>query len=276
MHMKSDDAIAFVLSGGGNYGALQAGALEVLLERGIYPDLLVGASAGALNSVFLALDPTPAQARQLSRIWSTIKPEEIGLAHSLVVLRRLVQRKPSFYDSRPIFRFIEGLLPDGVGTFGDLKVPAYTVAVRFSDGSLRVFGDRPEDSLLDGMISSSSIPPYYPPWPCEGELFVDGGALSNLPLKIAVERGARKIYALSVDETSKPKENLDMMGIVWRTISFMLARQMEQELEEVREMGIPVHLISLSPSGLPFFNFEHGKELVEQGRAEAEKALNSF
>ncbi|HNK70256.1 MAG TPA: patatin-like phospholipase family protein, partial [Flavobacteriales bacterium] len=41
--------IAFVLSGGGNRGALQAGALLALLERGIRPDLIVGTSVGALN-----------------------------------------------------------------------------------------------------------------------------------------------------------------------------------------------------------------------------------
>ncbi len=35
----------FVLSGGGSYGALQAGALEVLLELGLQPDMAVGALA---------------------------------------------------------------------------------------------------------------------------------------------------------------------------------------------------------------------------------------
>lgn len=268
--------VAFVLSGGGNYGALQAGALEILLERGIYPDLLVGTSAGALNAVFLAVDPTLAQARTLSQIWATIKPEEVGFSHPLVVVRRLVQRKPSFYDSRPLAQFIERHLPAGIRKFGDLKVPAYTVAVRFSDGTLRVFGDSPDDLLLDGMISSSAIPPYYPPWPVNGELHVDGGAVSNLPLKVAVERGAREIYTLTVDEGAKPRENLDMIGIVWRTISFMLARQMEQELEEVRASGIPVHLISLSPKGLPFFDFEHGGELVALGKAQAQEALDAL
>ena len=32
--------IAFVLSGGGNRGALQVGALQVLLEAGIRPEML--------------------------------------------------------------------------------------------------------------------------------------------------------------------------------------------------------------------------------------------
>src|SRR5574341_982686 len=47
--------LAFVLSGGAARGALQVGALKSLLEAGLRPDLLVGASAGALNATYLAL-----------------------------------------------------------------------------------------------------------------------------------------------------------------------------------------------------------------------------
>ena len=43
--------LAFVLSGGGNRGPLEVGALQVLLKHGIDPDMLVGTSAGAVNAV---------------------------------------------------------------------------------------------------------------------------------------------------------------------------------------------------------------------------------
>jgi len=45
---------AFVLSGGGSLGAVQVGMLQALADRSITPDLLVGASAGALNAAFVA------------------------------------------------------------------------------------------------------------------------------------------------------------------------------------------------------------------------------
>ena len=47
--------MVFALSGGGNLGAMQAGAMRTLLEAGIEPDLLVGSSAGALNAAFYGL-----------------------------------------------------------------------------------------------------------------------------------------------------------------------------------------------------------------------------
>lgn len=268
--------IAFVLSGGGNFGALQAGALEALIENGIVPDIVVGTSAGALNAVFLAVDPSLERAKVLSEIWAEVKPEDLGLSNPLAVLRRLVQRKPSFYDPRPLREFFQKNLPPGVRTFKDLKIPAFTVSVNFSDGSLRVFGDDPEDLLLDGMLASSAIPPYFPPHYVEGVPFVDGGALSNLPLKIAVERGAKEIFSLQIEEPGNFRTNSDMLGIVWRTISFMLSRQMKEEFEDVSSLGIKIHQIPLSPKGTPFFDFTRGKELVSSGKAQAEKILKGI
>ena len=40
---------AFVLTGGGSLGVVQAGMLAALHDHGIEPDLLVGTSAGALS-----------------------------------------------------------------------------------------------------------------------------------------------------------------------------------------------------------------------------------
>ena len=51
-----DKKLAFVLSGGGARGALQVGAMYALLECGLQPDLFIGASIGAANATFLALN----------------------------------------------------------------------------------------------------------------------------------------------------------------------------------------------------------------------------
>src|SRR5438105_8616244 len=48
---------AFALSGGGARGAMQVGILRALLEREIYPDFIVGVSAGAWNGIWLASRP---------------------------------------------------------------------------------------------------------------------------------------------------------------------------------------------------------------------------
>jgi NTE family protein len=52
--VTSQPRAAFVLAGGGSLGALQVGMLAETLEAGERPDLIVGASAGAINGAFLA------------------------------------------------------------------------------------------------------------------------------------------------------------------------------------------------------------------------------
>ena len=48
---------AFVFSGGGSLGAIQVGMLRVLLAYGLKPDLVVGASVGAINAGYFAAAP---------------------------------------------------------------------------------------------------------------------------------------------------------------------------------------------------------------------------
>lgn len=50
----SGNRVALVLSGGASLGAVQAGMLHALYERGLAPDLIVGTSVGAINGAFIA------------------------------------------------------------------------------------------------------------------------------------------------------------------------------------------------------------------------------
>jgi patatin-like phospholipase/antibiotic biosynthesis monooxygenase len=52
--VTSQPRTAFVFAGGGSLSALQVGMLAEILEAGERPDLIVGASAGAINGAFLA------------------------------------------------------------------------------------------------------------------------------------------------------------------------------------------------------------------------------
>lgn len=53
-HNALPQPVGFVFSGGAAQGALQVGMLQALLEAGIQPDLVVGASVGTLNAAVVA------------------------------------------------------------------------------------------------------------------------------------------------------------------------------------------------------------------------------
>ena len=87
--------MAFVLSGGANLGAAQAGMLEALLGAGIVPDLLVGTSIGAVNAAFMAAGPTLDRARALSEVWRRLSAEEFFPLRAAQVTRAILSAHPA-------------------------------------------------------------------------------------------------------------------------------------------------------------------------------------
>jgi len=84
---------AFVLSGGASLGALQVGMLRALYERGIAPDLLVAASAGAFNAAFVASRPqTVLTADELAAIWCGLRREDVFPVGVRVLIAGLTSR----------------------------------------------------------------------------------------------------------------------------------------------------------------------------------------
>ncbi|HZM38519.1 MAG TPA: patatin-like phospholipase family protein, partial [Acidimicrobiales bacterium] len=71
-------ATAFVLSGGGSLGAVQVGMLHALADHHLEPDLLVGASAGALNAAFVAGKGfSRATIDELAGVWTGLRRQDV-------------------------------------------------------------------------------------------------------------------------------------------------------------------------------------------------------
>jgi NTE family protein len=263
---------ALVLSGGGNYGALQAGALGGLLSRGIRPDMVVGVSAGALNAAWVAAYPTLDGARRLARQWLEEAPQAFPPLASVTSLLRLARRKEGILSSQPLVEYIHRS-GQGEKRFGEFAQPRlFVVAVRLSDGALKVFGDDPDERVIDGLMASTAVPPVFPPWSVDGTAYVDGGVLTNLPLQVAVERGADEIYALSIGPHSLDRfEGATIegaLGVGGKAVSLMLTQQVEREIEAVQaRRGVQLHVIRLMAHPDPgFWNFANARSLIATGQ----------
>ena len=271
--------IAFVLSGGGNRGALQGGALKALLERGIFPDLIVATSVGALNGVTLAADPTVAGARRLAASWPLIRRADIFPGNALTVGWRILSGRGSLHGQQSLARFIRRQVPPNVRRFKDLKVPCIVTATSLSTGQLRLFGSDPSERLLDALLSSTAIPPFFPPYRYQGDRLVDGALVANLPISQAIMRGARTIYTLEiVDEMSVGTEP-GMLGTLASSLNAMLSRQHAQERQITAlglKRGVVIHDIRLtSGQNLAYNDFSHSAELVAAGEQATLAYLNA-
>ena len=73
----SGSRTAFVLAGGGSFGAVQVGMLKALAAAGIRPDLVVGSSVGAINGAWYAGTLTPEGVARLERIWRSLSRRDV-------------------------------------------------------------------------------------------------------------------------------------------------------------------------------------------------------
>ncbi len=272
---------AFVLSGGANYGAQQVGALEVLLEHGLQPDMVIGVSAGALNAAWFALHPTLEGVQELARIWREDAAASIPPVGPLTALLRLIGGKDSLLSNDSLLQFIRRW-PFAECTFGEFTHPRlYTVAATYHDGILRVFGDDPHDRLLDGLMTSTAMPPFYPPWEVDGVPYLDGGVISHLPLQAAVDRGATEILALHNGHGFMPANQpaqRTVLSVGAQAVALLVQRQARMEIEAVRRnCAVHLHLLDLHADDDPgLWNFSRADELIAAGRRLAEDYLKNL
>jgi NTE family protein len=272
--------IAFVLSGGGVRGALQAGALRALIERGIRPDLIVGTSVGALNGVTLAADPTPGGARRMAEGWPQIRRSDIFPGNRLTVAWRILTGQGSLHGQTNFNRFILATLPPNVRRFKDLRIPCVVTATVLSTGQLRLFGLDPHERLVDALLASTAIPPFFAPYHHGGDWLVDGAVVANLPLAQAIERGARTIYALEIIDEATTVSGRSLLQTLSISLSAMLSRQHEQERRIIqlgRQRGVVVHYITLTGGQhLAYNDFSKSAALVESGQRATLAYLDSL
>ncbi|MFP3758055.1 patatin-like phospholipase family protein, partial [Cupriavidus sp. SIMBA_020] len=68
---------AFVFAGGGSLGAMEVGMLRELVKWGMAPDIVIGASAGAINGAYLACHPHEEGTAKLESLWRGIRRAEV-------------------------------------------------------------------------------------------------------------------------------------------------------------------------------------------------------
>ena len=175
--------LSFVLSGGGSRGALQVGALQALLEEGIRPDMMVGTSIGAINSVWFAANPTLQGVETLRKLYATLMVDDFFPGGNKFAALNLVLQMPHLFANDRFRQLLEEHLP--VKTFGELALPCYVVATDMDSGENRVFGDNPDDRIIDGLMSSTAMTPLHPSWEVDGRVYACLLYTSILPTPIA-------------------------------------------------------------------------------------------
>ena len=200
-----------VLSGGGTRGFAHLGVLQALNEAGIYPDVVSGASAGAIAGV-LYCDGFNAQ-------------------EALIIMKsssRLDYMRPTMpRDGILQLSGIRKLLEDHLNAkkFEDLKIPLYVSVSDLNNGKPVYFS---KGDLLDVIIASASIPVLFKPVKIKNIFYVDGGVLDNLPIK-PIENLCRFKIGSFVNPVGKEESLTSLIKITERTFMIMMAREITEK-----------------------------------------------
>lgn len=270
--------IAFALSGGGNRGPIQVGAMRALFERGIIPDMLVGTSAGALNAAFIAANPSASANETLARMWLETKASDIFPKPRFIMLLRAILSGDGLDDNHARTKNFMKYLPQGVTTFGDLKAKLFLTAADLQTGRLYLYGDDPQAKLLEAGLASTALPVVWDPELINGHQFVDGGVIAAVPISVAMDRGATEIYALDLQSTGPYPLKKGVIQLALHAIGVLMLQQALRDIQRAIEAPeITLHYISLGEifGTVDLQDFSHTAEMIEQGYQCAKKYLDN-
>ncbi len=254
---------AFVLSGGGNLGPMQAGTILALQEAGISPDLFVGTSVGALNAGFLSTRPGVAGARNLVAAWNALRRREAvqlspirALAGFLGVRNHLIS---PLQLRRLIGRWIE------VDRIEDTEVPLAVSATDALSGEAVVFTN---GDASDCLAASSAIPGLFPPVRIGNRWFIDGSLSANPPVLQAQALGADRIYVITTSTAARSSPPRGAVAMAMNSVSLVTSRsarsELAQALRHADETGGHIHVVPSSEPAAPGpFDYGRSASLAE-------------
>lgn len=264
---------AFVLSGGGNLGAVQVGMLRALAERRIVPDIVIGCSVGAINGAAFAAEPNLDGVDRLDRIWRRIAMGDPDLMPSgfIPVVAQMARKGEAMHTQDRLAGLLDDELP--AKTFGALKIPFTCVATDLDAAAEHWFDS---GRLVPALLASAALPAVYPALEHGGRRFIDGGVLHEIHTAQALAMGATDLYLLHVghldgrsSEVQRPFDSA--MRAYWTARRYRLEEDLKRVPSDCR-----VHLL---PAGsnpqLRFDDFSQGAELADLAYAACSEYLQT-
>lgn len=252
--------VAFVLSSGANLGAVQIGMLRALIERHVYPDMIVGCSIGAINGAGLAADPTAAAVDRLDHIWRTTPVKELMGRSWLPPGLALMRRAEAIHTPDGLHHLLRRALT--VATFEELETPLHCVATDITAGAEAWFDSGP---LFDALLASAAMPAMFPTVEIDGRRYLDGAVVNDVPIRRAAELGARTLYILEVGPLTRPwTEPTRPIGMAIQAYWLARRHRYQRELDAVPR-GICVrHMPHGEPPSLRVHDLSRSGELIDR------------
>jgi NTE family protein len=264
---------AMVLSGGASLGAVQAGMIRALFERGIAPDLIVGASVGALNGAFIASrPPTPETADELAAIWRGLGRWQVFPLNPLTGFLGFFGARDHLVSDHALRQLVSERIR--FDALEEAAIPLHVIATDLLSGQeLRLSrGDATE-----AVMASTAIPGVFPAVEWDGRKLIDGGVSNNTPIGDAIELGAKRVYVLPTGNACDlPEAPRGAVAMVLHAMSLLVMRRLLVEVELLRDRAELIILPPPCPLSVAPIDFSHAEELVRRGYEDSRDYLDAL
>jgi NTE family protein len=212
--------VVLVLQGGGALGSYQAGVYQALQEARIEPDWIVGTSIGAINASLIAGNAPQDRLARLIEFWSRLRRAPQldfrgvlpGFSDRLSYWTTLTRGIPGFFTPNPLAHAGDfyPLGADQAGYYSTAPLeatlaelvdfdlindgnPRLTVGAAHVRSSQMTYFDNRRCKLdVRHIMASGALPPAFPAVRINGELYWDGGILSNTPTEVVLDDDPRR------------------------------------------------------------------------------------
>lgn len=162
---KRRKRVGIALGGGGAKGFSHIGVLMAMQEYGMTPDIMSGVSAGSIAGTLYSAGLTPVEIMECF-----VEAQNFGDFTEWSIPKAGVFKLDKFA------KLLDSWLP--VKNIEELKIPMIICATNLTRGIQVGWRKGP---IVERVVASCSVPVIFKPVRINGEYYVDGGVLHNLP-----------------------------------------------------------------------------------------------
>ena len=240
------------------------GALKAIQALDIPIHEYIGTSMGALICTLAA---GGMDVEEMERHALALKSEDI-LDLSLSHFIRKALRASSLYRGERLQSYIKNLIP--IDSFKLLDTPLLVNSVKLESGEEVYWGSEGLDDIpiSKAVYGSCAIPGIFPPLERDESCYVDGGIISNLPVRMALKRKADLIIAVNLglpalSPLREGAEQRNIINMLMQGSGLMMRRILQLQLREFIEY--PLILIEPYFPNRRLFDFEETERSIRAG-----------
>lgn len=202
--------VGLALSGGGALGYAHIGFLQAMKEYKFDVDVVSGTSMGSIIGALYSAGYTPMEILEL------VDKENMNRFFNVVKLNSRFYK--GFFNHEKLSNVLEKTIPHN--DFSKLNKKFYCCVTDFNQATYKFVGEG--DLLKEYVMASASIPIVYEPMEVEGEQYIDGGVMQNLPVEPLINEKCDLIIGVDVISLPKRKEIKGLGRIMSRTIALYI------------------------------------------------------